>query len=156
MIIGLFFFIRAATKERTEEVTLVAKTSEDAILEQLKTYFQQRAYRVESIDQSRNQVIFSGILRPSWFLTIFLSFLAGAGLLCLGLILSYLWSEISPFIPYFALFAPTAGWFYWQRARRLETVALQVNATEQETFLTLTGHRDELKTLQKTLALIKA
>jgi hypothetical protein len=156
MIIGLFFFIRAATKERTEEVTLVAKTSEDAILEQLKTYFQQRAYRVESIDPNQNQVIFSGMLRPSWFLTIFLTILAAAGLLCLGLILSYLWSEISPFIPYFAIFAPAAGGFYWQRAQRLEKVALQVRATEQQTFLTLTGHRDELKTLQKNLSLDKA
>jgi hypothetical protein len=35
MLIGLFFFIRASVKERIEQITLVAESSEDAILEQL-------------------------------------------------------------------------------------------------------------------------
>lgn len=156
LLVGLFFFIRAAVKERIERITLITDTSEDAILEKLKTYFEQRAYQVKAIDPQQNQVTFTGLLRPSWFLAIFLTLLAAIGLMCLGLLLSFLATNLTPFIPLLTLVAPLAGLFYWKQAGRPETVSVQVGSAKAQTLLTVTGHRDELKQLQKQIPGLKS
>ncbi|MEY3825900.1 MAG: hypothetical protein RLZZ148_713 [Cyanobacteriota bacterium] len=153
MLIGLFFFIRASVKERIEQITLVAESSEDAILEQISNYFSQRAYKVQAIDPRENQVNFTGLVRPSWFLAIFLTLLAAIGLVCLGLTLSYLSSAVTPWIPWFSLLGLGAGFFYWKQAQRVEKVSLKVESSDSGTLLTVIGHRDELKQLQKELLL---
>lgn len=158
MFIGLFFFIRASVKERIEKLTLMAETSEDSLLAQLKTYFDQRAYQVQSIDAEDNQVTFQGFVRPSWFLAIFLSFLAAVGLFCLGLIISYLYPSLSPWILLITLVAPGAGLFYWKKAGRLEKISLKLESIplsqiKEQTWITVIGHRDELSELQQALSL---
>lgn len=158
MFIGLFFFIRASVKERIEKLTLIAETSEDSLLAQLKTYFDQRAYQVQSIDAEDNQVTFQGFVRPSWFLAIFLSFLAAVGLFCFGLIITYLYPLFSPWMLLITLLAPGAGLFYWKKAGRLEKVSLKLESIplsqiEEQTRITVIGHRDELSELQQALSL---
>jgi hypothetical protein len=158
MFIGLFFFIRASVKERIEKLTLIAETSEDSLLSQLKTYFDQRAYQVQSIDAEDNQVTFQGFVRPSWFLAIFLSFLAAVGLFCFSLIITYLYPSFSPWILLITLLSPGAGLFYWKKAGRLEKVSLKLESIplsqiEEQTRITVIGHRDELSELQQALSL---
>lgn len=158
LLIGLFFFIRASVKERTEQLTLLAETSEDSFLSQLKTYFERRAYQVQSIDADENQVIFQGFVRPSWFLAIFLSLLAAIGLICLGLVITFIYPALSPGILLLGFLAPGAGLYYWKKAGRIEKVSLKLEPaslaqTDGQTRITVIGHRDELSELQQALSL---
>lgn len=156
--IGLMFFIRASTKDRIEVVQLVTNESEDSILERLRNYFLGRAYRVISIDTEENQVTFEGVVRPSYFLAIFLTLLAGVGILCLALVLALSFPAGARVFPFLVLLAPGAGLFYWKRSARPEQVALQIDTRQTDSFqsqrvLTVTAHRDELAELQRSLQL---
>jgi len=158
MMVGLFFFVKASVKDRIQQVKLIAHTSEDSLLHQLEQYFSSRAYRVAALEAE--QVTFTGLVRPSVFLTIFLTLLAASGLLCLGLVLSLLMPQIGPTFLGLVLLSPLAGWFYWRGSGRQENVQLKVeplsianNGISAQSLLTVTAHRDELAELQRTLKL---
>jgi hypothetical protein len=155
--VGLFFFIRASTKDRTEEKQLVSDQDEANLLPQLEEYFRMRSYRVAAVDRKENQVIFEGFVRPSWFLTIFLTVLAAAGILSLSLVLSMLFPDFSTVFIGIVLLSPLSGFFYWKKAGKLEKVLLKVERTQsQQHFsskITVIAHRDELIELQRALQL---
>lgn len=65
--VGLFFFVRASTKDRTEVAQLVSEQDEATFMSQLREYFRARSYRVAAVDPEQNQVMFEGNVRPSWF-----------------------------------------------------------------------------------------
>lgn len=157
-MVGLFFFIRASVKDRTQQVKLIAEEPEESLLGQLQEYFDQRAYRVAAVDPAQNQVTFEGFVRPSWFLAIFLTLLAASGLLCFALVLSLLYPSLSNLFLTLILLAPAAGVFYWKKAGRLEQVGLKVEALPDrekggQSLITVTAHRDELLQLQQALPL---
>ncbi|NMG07935.1 cofactor assembly of complex C subunit B [Brasilonema sp. UFV-L1] len=155
--VGLFFFIRASTKDRTETTQLVSEQDEATLMSQLKEYFQTRFYRVAAVDPKQNQVTFEGIVRPSWFLAVFLTLLAAVGLLCLSLVLSILFPNLSTVFLGMVLFSPVSGIFYWKKAGKLEKVSLKVEAAQSDQHsssqITVTAHRDELIELRKALRL---
>lgn len=155
--VGLFFFIRASTKDRIEQAHLTSEQDEATLMNQLKEYFRSRSYRVTSIDKERNQVNFEGFVRPSWFLAIFLTILAAVGFACLSLVLSQLFSSHSPFFLVLVLLSPLSGIFYWRKAGRFEKVSLKMESTPNEqhssSIITVIAHRDELAELQKALQL---
>lgn len=155
--VGLFFFIRASAKDRTEVAKLLAEQQGEPLLERLQQYFSERAYRLATVDAAENRVVYEGMVRPSLFLAIFLSFLAAIGILCLGLVLSLLFPTMTNFVPLLLLLAPLAGVFYWQKAGRPEKVALQVEFLDQavspQSLLTVTAHRDEVTALRQSLGL---
>lgn len=158
LAIGLLFFIRASVKERIQQVQLMSEQTDDSLLAQLQQYFTARAYRVTSIDANQNQVTFEGFVRPSLFLSVFLSLLAACGLLCFALVLSILFHQVGNLFLGLVLLAPLAGVFYWQRAGRPEQVLLKVETlvdppAKPRSLLTVTAHRDELATLQAQLNL---
>lgn len=158
LLIGLFFFIRASTKDRTEGATLVANQPQETVLENLQTYFTTRAYKLIKIDAEKNLVTFEGFVRPSWFLAIFLSALAAVGLSCIALVLMFQFPRAS-FFPFgLVAVSPAAGAFYWKRAARLEQVSLQVepfrdDSDSAKTEVIVTAHRDEIIQLQRSLDL---
>ncbi|MBE9126640.1 MULTISPECIES: cofactor assembly of complex C subunit B [unclassified Coleofasciculus] len=158
LAIGLFFFIRASVKDRTEQIKLVAQEPEESLLEQLQNYFDQRAYRVAAVDATTGQVTFQGFVRPSLFLAIFLTVLAACGILCLVLVLSLLYPALTQLFFGLVLLSPAAGFFYWQGAGRNEQVFLKVETLPAQEFgtqsvITVTAHRDELAQLQQNLKL---
>jgi Flp pilus assembly protein TadB len=158
LAVGLFFFIRAAVKDRTQQVKLIATEPEESLLARLQQYFDQRAYRVSAVDAKTNQVTFQGFVRPSWFLAIFLTLLAACGILCLSLVLSMLYPTLTSVFLGLVLLAPAAGVFYWNKAGRIEQVSLKVEAvpaqeTGSQSLITVTAHRDELLELQQALKL---
>lgn len=160
LLIGLFFFIRASVKDRTEQVRLVSNQTEAILMGQLRQYFAQRAYQVTHIDPNQDQITFEGFVRPSFFLAIFLTCLAALGLFCLALPLSLLVDGLTPLFGLIVL-APLTGLFYWKNAGRQEQVLLKVESLAAETaegvvgksVIMVTAHRDELEALQETLAL---
>ena len=154
MMVGLFFFIRASVKDRTEQVKLIAEEPETSLLDRLQAYFSSRAYQLSAVDAEHNRVTFQGMVRPSWFLAIFLTILTALGLLCLALVLSLLYSSLTNFFLSLTLLSPLAGVFYWQGAKRLEKVSVEVTSLstlekEPKTLATVTAHRDELRLLQQ-------
>ncbi|MBW4506774.1 MAG: cofactor assembly of complex C subunit B [Scytonematopsis contorta HA4267-MV1] len=158
MFIGLLFFIRASTKDRTQTAQLVSEQNEATFMPSLQEYFRGRSYRVVAVDQDKNQVTFEGFVRPSVFLAFFLTLLAAAGCVCLSLVLSLLFPSLNQLFIGIVLLSPLSGAFYWKKAGRTEKVSLTVEATtftEQKlnTKITVTAHRDELAELQKALQL---
>lgn len=158
MVVGLMFFIRASVKDRTQKVQLITEQAEESLLNRVQQYFDQRAYKVAAVDAAQNQVTFQGVVRPSWFLAVFLSLLAAAGLLCLALILSMVLPSLTPALLSLVVLAPLAGFFYWQKAKRPEQVSLKIEPLEPEAAqprsrVTVTAHRDELAELQRALNL---
>lgn len=156
MTIGLVFFIRASVKDRTQVIRLASDQSETSLLTQLRQYFDQRAYRVVTVDAARNEVVFEGTVRPSFFLAGFLSLLAAMGASCLILMLSYLFPVRSQLWLSLLLLSPLAGVFYWRGAERLEQVSLKIESVsdaEVKSLITVKAHRDELAELQRTLKL---
>lgn len=155
--VGLFFFIRASAKDRTEVTKLLAEQQGEPLLERLQQYFSERAYRLQSVDATTNQVVYEGTVRPSLFLAIFLTLLAAVGILCLALVLSLLFPSASQFLPALVILAPAAGVFYWHKAGRPEQVALQVEFLREQpspqSLLTVTAHRDEVAELRQSLGL---
>lgn len=156
--VGLFFFIRASTKDRIEVAKLISDQSETSLLEQLQQYFTQRAYRIATVDAASNTVVFEGFVRPSVWLAVFLTMLAAVAFLCLALVLSLLFPNQAQLFPVLVLLAPAAGYFYWVKSARPEQVSLQVESRSSEGNLSqrlviVKAHRDELATLQQTLKL---
>ena len=156
MTIGLVFFIRASVKDRTQVLRLTSDQSEASLLTQLRHYFDQRAYRVTSLDAAQNEVTFEGRVRPSVFMAGFLVLLAATGALCLALMLSYLAPDQSRLWLILLLLSPLAGVFYWRGAGRSEQVSLKIESVPDvatQSLITVTAHRDELAELQRILGL---
>jgi hypothetical protein len=155
--VGLFFFIRASSKDRIEMMRLGSEQNEDTLMTSLKEYFRSRAYRVLAVDTAKNQVTFEGFVSPSWFLAIFLTILAAVGLGCLALVLSMLVPDFGQFFLVIILFSPLSGLLYWKKSGRLEKVSLKMeNIPSGQNFsstITVTAHRDELAELQRALQL---
>jgi Cofactor assembly of complex C subunit B len=156
LAIGLFFFIRASTKDRIEQMVLESNDSEAVLLPRLDAYFTERAYKIAAVEADTDIVTFEGLVRPSVFLTILLTSLAAIGALCLSLVLSMLFPDAGNGLLLLVLFAPLAGWFYWQGSSRIEQVRLKVEANidaPAATRIKISGHRDELAVFQSALQL---
>lgn len=150
--VGLFFFIRASVKDRTEQRKFRIDAPADSLLSRLEAYFQERAYQISAVDPQQQQIAFEGFVSPSWPLAIFLTVLAGLGLLSLGLVLSFLYPPLTALFLALVLLAPAAGAFYWKKAGRVEQVRLKVDTLpppQSLTVMTITAHRDELVQLER-------
>ena len=98
-------------------------------------------------------------MRASWFLAIFLSFLAAIGFLCVALVLATLIPSLSQGIIALVFLSPLAGAFYWQQANRREQVLVTVSEEEKTSprhsaegsLATIIGHRDELAALKRAM-----
>ena len=157
--VGLFFFIRAATKDRTQQVKFVSDSSETSLMTQLQQYMQQRSYQVTRVDAENNSVTFEGFVRPSVFLAIFLSILAAVGFLCLALVWSILFPSWSQVFLSLVFLSPAAGIFYWKKAARNEQVSLKLENTSsdrQQSQVTVIAHRDEVIEMARSLKLKSA
>ncbi|QQE65419.1 hypothetical protein GFS31_21070 [Leptolyngbya sp. BL0902] len=149
LMVGLFFFIRASTKDRTEVLILNAPADPMTTLDALTVYFQQRAYRLDA-RPTLDQMVLKGQVSPSWFLAIFLSSLAAVGGLCFALVLAILVPGVGMAFGGLVLLSPVAGWFYWQRAGREEQIILAAQAgADGDPQVTVTAHRDELLALEQ-------
>lgn len=156
LAVGLFFFIRASTKDRIEQMVLETSDSEEVLLPRLQQYFTDRSYQLKAVEPDTEIVTFEGFVRPSVFLAVLLTGLAAIGAMCLALVLSMLFPDIGRLFLLLLLVAPVAGWFYWQGSSRIEQIRLKVEPQPGEklpTAIRISGHRDELAVFQETLQL---
>jgi pilus assembly protein TadC len=150
IMVGLFFFIRASVKDRTEREEYTSALAADALTEKVKEYLEKRTYTLTEEDGEIQ--VYQGVMQPSKFLAVFLSFAAFLGLVCVGLVFGVFFPQVYILWLILPLLCPVAGLFYWKKARKTETVRFRIVADEQgKTKLKVEAHRDELATLNQTL-----
>ncbi len=148
MLVGLFFFLRASAKDRTEQAQLEFSVEPVQLKNNLRAYLESRAYKLVG---EEDDLIFQGIVAPSRFLAIFLSLLAFMGLACLCLVLATLLPKIGNLFFVFPLFSPIAGRYYWKRAGRAEQVTARIASVVGGSQLIISAHRDEILALKSFL-----
>lgn len=162
LFVGLGFFIRASTKDRTENALYQTALDDVSLMEALQKYFEGRAYRVTQVDNATGQISLEGTVGASIFLAVFLGSLAAIGLFCLALVLAIAFPRLG-YGPYgLMLLAPIASWFYWRGATRVEQVTFQLLDADStpkaptpdgEARLSIAAHRDELAVLESQIPL---
>jgi hypothetical protein len=151
MFIGLFFFVRASTKDRTECATWLFSVMPEQVLQEVTQYLEARSYRLQSLDRETDEAIYQGVVSASWGLAIFLSLLAGVGAACLGLVISMEAPQVGLWGLTAIAIAPLAGWFYRQKSQRTEQVKVLVQQDNPQTKLRVIAHRDEIESLRTAL-----
>ncbi|MBT9316416.1 cofactor assembly of complex C subunit B [Leptothoe spongobia] len=145
--VGLFFFIKASTKDRTEIAEFSSDQSPEVLHQRLIDYFENRAYRLLENDadsEGDSSVKLVGLVRPSVFLAIFLTFLAAVALLCFALVLATLFKSYGVIFFALVLLSPTVAILYWKRAKREEEISFRIHEINGSCKLTIRGHRDEI------------
>ncbi len=152
LAIGLVFFLRAASKDRTTVVDVRSSKPALEVLGGLSSWLEQRGWQAvpEASDPERRHLLFRAQVAASPVLAILLSALGAVGAACLGLVLRQLAPELGWWPLLLALLGPLAGWIYRKRAQRAEVLELRLLSHDSATGseLRLRAHRDELIALE--------
>ena len=150
LAIGLVFFLRAASKDRTTVVEVHSPRPPVEVLEGLSQWLLQRGWRTDSGDAERRVLRFQGTVAASPNLALLLSLLAAVGAACLGLVLRQLLPVLGAWPLLLVAAGPLAGVVYRRRANRQEQVELRLISGDKASgsSLQLRAHRDELIALE--------
>ncbi len=153
LAVGLVFFLRAASKDRTTVVDVHSPQPPVVVLEGVTGWLGSRGWRTEAGDAERQVLRFSGQVEASGGLALLLSLLGGVGAACLGLVLRQLMPGLGWWPLLLALLGPAAGLLYQRRAARAESLELRLLSTDDASgsHLRLRAHRDELIALEQEL-----
>jgi hypothetical protein len=153
LAIGLIFFLRAASKDRTTVVDVQSPRPAIDVLEGLVAWLRGRGWNPTAKDPERQVMRFSGQVRASLPLAILLSLLGSLGIGSLALVLHQLLPGAGPWVFAMPLVGPLAGLLYWRRAARSEILELRLMDIPASggSALRLRAHRDELIAMEKEL-----
>ncbi len=147
LAIGLVFFLRAASKDRTTIVQIKSPLTPIEVLNGVNAWLKKRGWESNGGDAERQVLTFQGKVASSTTLAIFLSILGGLGSCCLGLVIIELYPSISWWPLLLGLIGgPSAGLIYRNRANRIECLEIRLinDRNEKGTILKVKAHRDEL------------
>lgn len=153
LAIGLVFFLRAASKDRTTVVDVTSPQPPITVLDGLSSWLEQRGWIRDGGDVDRQVLRFRGQVTSSTPLAVLLSILAAIGGSCFGLVLR----QLTPALGWWPLaliaLGPVAGWIYRRRASRMESLELRLmNGSDADgSQLRLRAHRDELIAIELEL-----
>ncbi len=159
LAIGLAFFLRAASKDRTTIVDVASPLPPLEVLNGISNWLEERGWKMEGGDADQKILCFNGNVSYSKPLAFFLSVLCGLGGCCLGLVLVQLFPKLDWWPLLLINLGPFAGIFYRRKALRTESVELKLlsSGEKSNTVLRVRAHRDELIALEielgKTLKL---
>ena len=154
LAIGLFFFLKASSKDRTTIVEISSSQKPVIVLNGLCEWLNLRGWKQTGGDFEQRILIFKGQVVSSKFLAIFLGFLGGCGSCALGLVIIQLYPELSWWPILLGLIGgPLSGVIYLKKSAREEKFELKlINENDNDsTFMRLRAHRDELISLEKDL-----
>lgn len=154
LMVGLFFFIRASTKDRTELRTWSTTDPGDSVLSTVESMLKDRSYRITEVKPEESKAVFEGLVRPSLALAILLVSLAATAIIAFSIVVSMSLPLVGLKSLGLVLISPLAGFFYWRGAERVEKVVVQVaeeQSNPQSTTLKISAHRDELIVLEESL-----
>ena len=155
LAIGLGFFLRAASKDRTTIVDIQSSLPPLDVLNGISAWLEERGWNNAGGDAEAKVLRFNGSVASSSGLAFFLSILGGCGGACLGLVIYQLY----PMLAWWPLLlsiitGPFAGIIYKMRSSRVEFLELKLLSAEdnQGSILRVRAHRDELIALELELA----
>ncbi len=155
LAIGLVFFLRAASKDRTTIVDIHSSLPALEVLQGISFWLEQRGWQNHGGDLDKKILVYNGSVASSNFLVVFLSVLGGLGAACLGLVLSQLYH----FLGWWPLLlagvgAPLAGLIYKKKSSRVESLEIKLLNSDdcESTVLRIRAHRDELIAIELELA----
>ena len=155
MAIGLGFFLRAASKDRTTIVDIQSPLPPLEVLKGISFWLEERGWKKNGGNAEEKLLIFNGNVASSKFLVIFLSSLGGLGSACLGLVLIQLYPSLSwwPLL-LAAIGAPLAGIVYRVKSKREESLEVKLLSPDlsDSSILRIKAHRDELIAIQLELS----
>ena len=155
LAIGLGFFLRAASKDRTTVVDVQSPLPPLDVLKGIIFWLEQRGWTKNGGNVDEKLLIFNGNVASSTFLVIFLSCLGGLGSACLGLVLIQLYPSLSWWPLLLAVIgAPLAGIIYRVKSKREESLEIKLLSSDvsDSSVLRIKAHRDELIAIQLELS----
>ena len=153
LAVGLVFFLRAASKDRTTTVEVRSSKPPLEVLPALTGWLEQRGWQAAGGDPQRRHLVYRAAVASSPALAVLLSLLGGVGAACLGLVIRQVLPQLGWWPLLLALLGPAAGLIYRRRAERAETFELRLIEadTNQGSTLRLRAHRDELIAIETEL-----
>tara|TARA_B100000700_G_C15006875_1_gene838977 strand:- start:1181 stop:1738 length:558 start_codon:yes stop_codon:yes gene_type:complete len=155
LAIGLVFFLRAASKDRTTVVDIQSPLPPLEVLKGISFWLEARGWKKNGGNIDEKLLIFNGNVASSPFLAIFLSCLGGLGSASLGLVLIQLYPSFSWWPLLLTLIgAPSAGFIYRKKSQREESLELKLVSSDVSKIciLRIRAHRDELIAIQLELS----
>lgn len=154
LAIGLVFFLRAASKDRTTVVDVISPRPPLEVLDGLTLWLEKRGWDSDGGDAERQVLRFRGRVASSQPLAILLSLLAAVGGACFGLVLQQLVPSLHWWPLLLISLGPAAGLLYSKRAERIESLELRLLEPQESggSALRLRAHRDELIAIELELA----
>ena len=154
LAIGLIFFLRAASKDRTTIVEVFSPLPPLEVLSGISSWLENRGWERNGGDAKEQILSFKGNVAASRVLAIFLSLLGGLGSGCLGLVIRQLYPSLSwwPLL-LTTIGGPLAGMIYTNRANRIESLELRLveSINTKGSTLRIKAHRDELIAMELDL-----
>ncbi len=154
LAIGLFFFLRASSKDRTTIVEISSSQQPVQVLNGLCEWLNLRGWKQTGGDFEQRILIFKGQVVSSKFLAIFLGFLGGFGSCALGLVIIQIYPKLGWWPILLGLIGgPLSGIVYFKKSAREEQFELRlINENGNDsTSMRLRAHRDELISLENEL-----
>ncbi len=154
LAIGLVFFLRAASKDRTTVVEVQSPRPAIEVLDGLTGWLEKRGWQGDGGDAERQVLRFRGNVTSSRPLGVLLSVFGTLGAGCLGLVVRQLYPSFGWWSLMLAAFGPFAGVIYHRRAARIEFVELRLLSSEKGSRSTfrVRAHRDELIAMELELS----
>ena len=155
LAIGLFFFLRASSKDRTTVVEITSSKKPIEVLNVMYEWLDLRGWQQLGGDFDQRILIFKGQVISSKLLAIFLSLLGGLGSCALGLVIIQIFPTLGwwPILLGF-IGGPLSGIIYFKKSSREEKFELRLTSRDDEeiTSMKLRAHRDELISLENELS----
>ena len=152
--IGLFFFLRASSKDRTTTIEITSSKMPTEVLDLIYNWLTLRGLKQIGGDIDQKKLEFKGQVISSKLLAIFLFILGGLGSCSLGLVIVQIYPQYGWWPILLGLIGgPLSGIIYFNKSRREESFELRLTNTDQSnsTSLRMRAHRDELIALESEL-----
>ncbi len=156
LAIGLFFFLKASSKDRTTIVEITSSQKPVEVLNVIYEWLNVRGWKQTGGDFDQRTLTFKGQVVSSKLLAIFLSLIGGFGSCALGLVII----QIYPILGWWPILlgfigGPLSGMIYLKKSAREEKFELRLISNgdnEEMTSMRLRAHRDELISLENELS----
>ena len=154
LAIGLFFFLKASSKDRTTVIEISSSKKPIETLNLICNWLNLRGWQQIKVNSDNKSLTFKGNVVASKFLAIFLAFLGGLGSCALGLVII----QIYPFFGWWPILlgllgGPLSGYIYSKKSYREEIFEFKLVNEDafNTTQLILRAHRDELIAFENDL-----
>ena len=156
LAIGLFFFLKASSKDRTTVIEITSSQKPVEVLNVIYEWLQLRGWKHTGGDFDQRILTFKGQVLSSKLLAIFLTLLGGFGSCALGLVIIQIYPTIGWWPILLGLIGgPLSGMIYFKNSAREEKFEFKLisnSDNEETTSMRLRAHRDELISLENELS----